>query len=59
MILGTAVGLYSYFEIGFYVAALLGALVSMVSVILSTVVWPQEYDWENLRNGQAVKGVRP
>lgn len=59
MILGTAVGLYSYFEIGFYVAALLGALVSMVIVILSTVVWPQEYDWENLRNGQAVKGVRP
>ena len=59
MILGTSVGLYSYFEIGFYVAALLGALVSMLIVILSTVVWPQEYDWENLRNGQAVKGVRP
>jgi len=53
MIFGTAIGLYSYFAIGFYVAALLGALVSMLIVVISTVVWPQQFSWETL---QEVRG---
>jgi urea-proton symporter len=57
MLLGTAVGLYSYFAIGFYVAALLGALVSMLVVILTTAFWPQDYDWNTLSNNQPNKRV--
>jgi Na+/proline symporter len=53
MILGTTIGLYSYFTIGFYVAALIGALVSMLIVILTTVFWPQDYDWNELSNTQS------
>jgi len=55
MILGTAIGLYSYFAIGFYVAALLGALVSMVVVVASTALWPHDFDWK-LLNGQESQG---
>ncbi|MDT8387774.1 MAG: urea transporter, partial [Thiogranum sp.] len=48
MLLGTAIGLYSYFAIGFYVAALVGAGVSMLIVIVSSWLWPQEFDWDSL-----------
>lgn len=57
MILGTGIGLYSYFSIGFYVAALLGALVSMVVVVLTTLLWPQDYDWNDLNSSQPIEGV--
>ena len=57
MLLGTVIGLYSYFAIGFYVAALIGALVSMVIVIASSYFWPQDYDWNELSNSQTVKGA--
>lgn len=49
MLLGTVIGLYSYFAIGFYVAALVGALVSMLIVIVSTVMSPAEFEWRQLR----------
>lgn len=48
MVLGTAAGLSAYFEIGFYVAALVSTGVSMVTVIVSTLVWPSEYNWLDL-----------
>ncbi|NIP73279.1 MAG: sodium:solute symporter family protein [Gammaproteobacteria bacterium] len=48
MVLGSAAGLYSYFQIGFYVAALVGAAVSMVIVLLTTWLWPGEFDWDEL-----------
>jgi len=57
MILGTAIGLYSYFAIGFYVAALLGALVSMMVVLISTTLWPQDFDWEQLNSSESQGGV--
>ncbi len=57
MIVGTAVGLYSYFAIGFYVAALLGALVSMLIVLISTALRPQDYDWSELGESESAKGV--
>jgi len=50
MLLGTCVGLYTYFAIGFYVAALVGAAVSMLIVVISTLIWPQSFDWQTLRN---------
>jgi len=49
MVLGTGLGLASYFAIGFYVAALVGASVSMMIVILTTWLAPQEFDWNKLR----------
>lgn len=49
MLLGTVVGLYSYFAIGFYVAALIGAAVSMLIVVVSTWLWPQNFDWQQLQ----------
>ena len=50
MILGTSIGLYAYFAIGFYVAALLGASVSMLIVITSRIFWPQDFNWDTLAN---------
>ena len=49
MVLGSAAGLYSYFAIGFYVAALVGAAVSMACVLLSTWLAPRSFDWATLQ----------
>jgi len=48
MIFGTGIGLYSYFTIGFYVAALIGAVVSML-IVLTGMWWrPAQFDWQQL-----------
>jgi Na+/proline symporter len=60
MVLGSAAGLYSYFAIGFYVAALVGAAVSMACVVLGTWLAPREFDWAQLREEHPLHtGVRP
>ncbi|KFI23370.1 sodium:solute symporter family protein [Nitrosococcus oceani] len=46
--LGSMAGLIGYFAIGFYVAALIGAFVSMVIVLLSTWLWPRDFNWDKL-----------
>lgn len=48
MIAGTCCGLAGYFLIGFYVAALLSAAVSMSIVLLSTWLRPDDFDWSRL-----------
>ena len=48
MVLGTATGLFSYFELGWYTASLIGAAVSMVVVVVSTLVNPDDFDWKQL-----------
>lgn len=48
MLLGTAIGLTCYFLIGFYVAALISAAVSMLLVILITWMSPKPFDWSSL-----------
>ena len=53
MLLGTGVGLASYFLIGFYVAALVSAAVSMLVVLLSTWWWPRDFDWHQLNPREA------
>ncbi len=50
MVLGTLMGLYSYFAIGFYVAALVGALVSMVVVYIGMWWRPASFDWQQLNS---------
>jgi urea-proton symporter len=49
MLFGTGVGLYSYFAVGFYVAALVGAGLSMLIVLFSSWFWPDDFDWRRLR----------
>lgn len=53
MVLGSAAGLYSYFAIGFYVAALVGAAVSMACVLLAAWLAPMAFDWQSLREREA------
>jgi urea-proton symporter len=49
MILGSSAGLYSYFAVGFYVAALVGAAVSMLCVIAASFLRPADFDFTDLR----------
>ena len=49
MVFGSATGLIAYFAIGFYVAALVGAAVSMTIVLLSTWLRPADFSWSTLR----------
>lgn len=48
MVLGSVVGITCYFVIGWYVAALFGAAVSMVIVLASTWLAPNDFDWSRL-----------
>ncbi len=48
MIAGTAIGLAGYFLIGFYVAALISAAVSMSIVLISTWLRPADFNWSDL-----------
>lgn len=48
MALGSLAGIIAYHVIGFYVAALVGAAVSMAIVLVSTWLWPRDYDWDTL-----------
>jgi Na+/proline symporter len=53
MLLGTAAGVTAYFTIGFFAAALFGAAVSMVVVVGSTWLSPQDFDWGELQRMRA------
>lgn len=55
MFFGTLIGLASYFLIGFYVAALVSAGVSMVIVLLSTLLKPVTFDWHTLNVTHSVR----
>jgi len=48
MVSGTLTGLAAYFTIGFYVAALVSAAVSMSVVLLTSWLRPAEFDWNVL-----------
>ena len=52
MVLGTVIGLTSYFLIGFYVAALISAAVSMSIVLISTWLRPGKFEWSTLANSK-------
>jgi Na+/pantothenate symporter len=54
MLLGSALGLWAYFAIGFYTAALVGAAVSMVVMLLATWLAPSSFDWALLRRLERV-----
>jgi Na+/proline symporter len=48
MLLGTLSGIWAFFSIGFYVAALVSAIVSMSIVLLSIWLVPDDFAWERL-----------
>jgi Na+/proline symporter len=48
MVLGSLAGLYSYFAVGFYVAALVGAAVSMSCVLIASRLRPDVFNWSML-----------
>jgi len=56
MLTGTALGLWSYFAIGFYVAALVSAVTSMLIVLISMWYKPDSFEWSTL-NEQAKEKV--
>jgi Na+/proline symporter len=49
MIAGTLAGLYGYFAIGFYVAALLSSAASLLVMLLFTWLWPERFDFTRLQ----------
>ena len=49
MALGSIAGLTAYFTLGFYTAALVGAVVSMLCVVTATLLRPQPFDWRALQ----------
>ncbi|HMB72457.1 MAG TPA: sodium:solute symporter family protein [Gammaproteobacteria bacterium] len=55
MVVGSAAGLYSYFAIGFYVAALVGAAVSMLCVIIGIIAAPASFEWRLLSEPEPAK----
>jgi len=55
MLAGTGLGLAGYFLIGFYVAALISAAVSMSIVLLTTWLRPADFDWAVLTNKAQVR----
>jgi len=52
MAIGSAAGLTGYFVVGFYVAALVGGFVSMAIVLLSSWLWPDDFEWERLHEAR-------
>jgi SSS family transporter len=48
MILGSLIGLIAYFSLGWYTASLVGAAVSMITVLLCTYLFPDNFDWKQL-----------
>jgi Na+/pantothenate symporter len=53
MVLGSVAGLVAYYTIGWYVSALVGAAISMVIVLVSTWLWPCDFDWQDLQEGHS------
>ncbi|MFN6944664.1 MAG: sodium:solute symporter family protein [Cytophagaceae bacterium] len=52
MLLGTGVGLAAYFQLGWYTASLVGAAVSMLTVIVCTYLLPGNFDWNVLNESK-------
>ncbi len=48
MVLGTGIGLLAYFHVGWYTASVVGAAVSMLTVVTTTLLFPRGFDWRTL-----------
>jgi hypothetical protein len=48
MLIGTLSGIWAFFSIGFYVAALVSAIVSMLIILISMWLIPDDFKWSQL-----------
>lgn len=48
MLLGSVLGLIAYYQIGWFTASLISAAVSMITVLVSTALRPDPFDWKTL-----------
>lgn len=48
MLLGSLSGLIAYFQLGWYAASLIGAAVSMITVLISRMIIKDDFDWKRL-----------
>ena len=48
MLFGSTIGLIAYFQIGWFTASLIATAVSLVITYLSTIFFPQSFDWRTL-----------
>jgi Na+/proline symporter len=53
MVLGSSIGLLSYFGLGWYTASLVSAAVSAAVLVVSTVTSPGNFQWDGLREAEA------
>ncbi len=60
MVAGSAVGLWAYYEIGWYTGALVGTAVSMVVTVAVTWLAPSRFAWDRFRltEAQLAEGAR-
>ncbi|MEQ9424837.1 MAG: sodium:solute symporter family protein [Cyclobacteriaceae bacterium] len=52
MILGSVIGLVAYVQLGWYTASLIGAAVSMVTVLIFTHLNPDDFHWGTLNEAK-------
>lgn len=48
MLFGSVAGLITYFQIGWYASSLVSAVVSMITVLVCTYLFPTKFDWKKL-----------
>ena len=48
MVIGSAVGLWSYYEIGWYAASLIGAAASFLITLLACLPGATPFEWDRL-----------
>lgn len=53
MLLGSAFGLYSYWEIGWFAASLISTLISMSCMLVSNLVSSDHFDWSDLAESKS------
>ncbi len=58
MVLGTTLGLFAYFSVGWYTSSLIGAAVSMATVVIFTYLKPGDFKWYQL-NEASPESVNP
>lgn len=55
MLLGSTIGLMAYFQLGWYTASLIGAAVSMITVVAMTYLYPADFEWSTLDEAPKLK----
>lgn len=59
MLLGSGIGLWAYFAIGWFTASLIGAAVSMIVMAVGTKLAPESFDWKTLDESSSTAAGQP